>query len=1572
MGVLMLVAVPLRGQVAPAEKPVFKTNGMKEADIPIRKRIRKSDASPARAFLRNAPKAERDDNDNMYGGWARYDVYDDFDDIFGFDIEAPTMPYELAVNDVLYYGNHKICAAAWDGEKVHFISEIYHEDYNRYTVGYRGTLNPLTGEMTLLSKSGFASAVTGNLNGLAFDRVGRKLYGIHPGGALFEVSMTDSTSTLVDTIRWQGQKVSMPVTVSVAPSGSLFIIASNGYLYKVNKTNAQAEVVGAVGGEAIPNAYQSATFDVLSGELYWARVGSESIDLYKVDTLSGHAEFYSDFGLQTTGLFHHYYDDPCDVYPAAVSDFKMRSENLTVSFSWTNPTTNGLGTEVDCFTKIRVYRAEGLGKLEKIDSILPITPGAASSYTYTEEKGGYYRYGFQVVNSKGITSGIKEAAIGLYNYTLPYSTGFESTDNNDPVTADTVVKFVTEPSLVYEGEVSAYLPYYSRLRIGGLPFEKGTTYRLTFMARGYELGLVGYGELNAPFAVKPFATLNVRIDDTKVYYPESSRSLSWAESVVDLYTDETKTYELAFATSVFDEYYLDNVRIETLTPNTVPGRVENPYIEKEGADLTVRLHWNNPSQTAGDDVLQDLRGVVVQVAHNKDFSDGNLAIVDTVGTTEIGAAMQKSYTMSGNGYWYFRMIAFNSQGISPMDTVVSAAWVGRDTVFDAPVGLKATALSNGKIRLEWRKLEDVGSHGGNLGGTITGYRIQHKAGNQGEVVSTVVSDTVYETEPLAMNFHTFSLNGVRDGQYDGAAASIRLLGGFYDGQTTVTEIESSAGYSTHPFNVCTEFSDNSTVNQFIVGRQKFAEPCIIDTLYFFMDQLSIGFTQKIKIHLGYYDKNLFTEYGDWMAIDSLTEVFAGSLRFEKGAEVLRIPVKPFYYDQSRNLLVSIIKGRQSARLDANFISNSVYEYYPQIHDYHLESMDDYYDLHGKPVMQKGLALEPLLVVNRQQSLNTIKGHITLSVSGEAVEGAKIEISKVEDTEGMEFSQTLYSDRNGDFSFAYFPKNRYMIRISFAGMRDFEKEVTLSGDQVEDLQVELQGAVKVNLNGSVRNRLDEPVADALVKLLDTEVPEVRTDAEGTFVFPDIYGSTRYNVSVYHDLYQPSQIQVRVGEEPESRMETVGLVWFPFPARHVTASEVEDGSMAITWENPLQSVRSVERKYHGQRKSSICSSYEITGAIRFGKEQLKEWVDAQPDLGINAIAFQATDTTADYDLRIFSADWENPAYVQHVGHLPLAHHRIFLDEPFKIDTTHDMLVALHVPGGYRGCPLGNDAGPQLNDGAMINQGDGWRYMSDYMNGADGSNWILSAWFGEVRQAEAPEGYRLYRAKTDPFSLNHWEELGRVDASARSFTDKDWSGLPFGDYNYAVRADWMDDNLSQEKIDKKSKDMYFNVTVRIEDPKRVLPAGTEVRLRSEDRIDDHRLELDGVHYDFTFENFRRNTYNATITGSEYAFESTVFSVASDTLIVLTVDLLANGEEEGAVLNVYPNPSADGRFTLHATLGENSRYEVFSVDGRLIKSGVLAAESAMLDLSACVSGVYMLKVHGKTASCLKKLVIR
>ncbi len=136
------------------------------------------------------------------------------------------------------------------------------------------------------------------------------------------------------------------LAIAADAEGTLFGIASDGVLYKVDKETAALTKIGSTG--ITPAAYiQSATFDWLSGKLYWATTLTTDIaGLYEVDTTTGKATLVSYFpnNEQIVGLY-------CtnklsaDEAPAAVADltavFMGTSTTGTVSFTMPTATNGG-------------------------------------------------------------------------------------------------------------------------------------------------------------------------------------------------------------------------------------------------------------------------------------------------------------------------------------------------------------------------------------------------------------------------------------------------------------------------------------------------------------------------------------------------------------------------------------------------------------------------------------------------------------------------------------------------------------------------------------------------------------------------------------------------------------------------------------------------------------------------------------------------------------------------------------------------------------------------------------------------------------------------------------------------------------------------------------------------------------------------------------------------------------------------------------------------------------------------------------------------------------------------------
>ena len=147
-------------------------------------------------------------------------------------------------------------------------------------------------------------------------------------------------------------------------------------------------------------------------------------------------------------------------------------------------------------------------------------------------------------------------------------------------------------------------------------------------------------------------------------------------------------------------------------------------------------------------------------------------------------------------------------------------------------------------------------------------------------------------------------------------------------------------------------------------------------------------------------------------------------------------------------------------------------------------------------------------------------------------------------------------------------------------------------------------------------------------------------------------------------------------------------------------MSDGQPIVSWQKPLASSKNTERKYYNEEDGAICSSSELSIGIKFTKTQLKSWYEKE--LALTGLSFHSNDTTAFYSVEIYSGDMETPIHTQAAGYLPNGYHRIFLDKALPIDTTQDLLVAMHADGGYAGCPFSKDKGPQLNSGASSTAG------------------------------------------------------------------------------------------------------------------------------------------------------------------------------------------------------------------------------------------------------------------------------
>ena len=180
---------------------------------------------------------------------------------------------------------------------------------------------------------------------LTYDPVSKTVFGVFftDDGSGYEVGTMEFPSDASPVKHTLKRLPIDMVAIAASAEGELYSIGLNGALYKLDKTNGNATLIGNTG--VVPEGYrQSATFDFRSGKLYWAAMlGASSSALYEVNTTTGAAKRLGVFANneEVTGLYIP--------FGLAADEAPSTAENLAVSFpegslkgtfSFTIPTEN--------------------------------------------------------------------------------------------------------------------------------------------------------------------------------------------------------------------------------------------------------------------------------------------------------------------------------------------------------------------------------------------------------------------------------------------------------------------------------------------------------------------------------------------------------------------------------------------------------------------------------------------------------------------------------------------------------------------------------------------------------------------------------------------------------------------------------------------------------------------------------------------------------------------------------------------------------------------------------------------------------------------------------------------------------------------------------------------------------------------------------------------------------------------------------------------------------------------------------------------------------------------------------
>ena len=275
----------------------------------------------------------------LYNGSADYGIY---------SFSSGTDAVMEKVTDIAAEPN---CGSVSTGSRFYCFSA----EAGDYGTEYAAYVYDSAADYTLVTRIGSAYSMAKAQQVLACDPTSSKIYTVYQesgyyGGVesyLGIVDISNRTITKIGSSLYFGFGSTAIVAMAFDPEGQLYGIASNSYLYKIDKTNANLSNVGSTG--IYPQYEQSMTFSPDGSVIFWAACNDDINALYSVDPSTASAKKIKDFvngeefvSLWTGGIV------AADGAPAAATDLKadFQGASLSGTITFTAPVLTHAGNEL--------------------------------------------------------------------------------------------------------------------------------------------------------------------------------------------------------------------------------------------------------------------------------------------------------------------------------------------------------------------------------------------------------------------------------------------------------------------------------------------------------------------------------------------------------------------------------------------------------------------------------------------------------------------------------------------------------------------------------------------------------------------------------------------------------------------------------------------------------------------------------------------------------------------------------------------------------------------------------------------------------------------------------------------------------------------------------------------------------------------------------------------------------------------------------------------------------------------------------------------------------------------------
>ncbi|MCM1531157.1 MAG: choice-of-anchor J domain-containing protein [Bacteroides sp.] len=1406
-------------------------------------------------------------------------------------------------------------------------------------VGYF-TFDPFTQQATQLTQA----YLTGDQGGMisdacAYDYSSGKVYTLKNGytadytavDSIVFYSADKGTAVFGKAFRIDISTANIPVAMAIDKTGKFYIICTDGKVYSVKKEN-DTYSLEEIGDTKQPTATynQSAAWDYRSDKIYWANINETGNAGYMSVWDPAEKDTSVQLGAltQTMALASVYF---VDENPEA-AELALAYDGTNVIARFTAPEYTRNGDPLAELGSAEIYKS-GSTSLSLAKTVNNPVPGQK----YTEEIAvaeteGTLTYVLQFKNKAGKASPISMAEVRLINVQLPYTNGFEEDESGkmENITLEDldglggcgrVRDTAHTGSYGYRLTSDYYYDEDRLLKIEGLSVRQGTGYQISFWYKATSTNCV-----------------DVYADGSLIGYSDVAEADGWVRFEALYAVDATGQMAVWIgAEDAENPMYIDDIEIKEVIPPDVPGYATfNSVAAATDGSLKAVVNMTLPAKTMGDGTLSGIDSVEfylgtvsgTRVTWNPTPSNAVKTGLTPGATLDLEAEVPKA------GQYCLRAKLYNGYGASLKYSSYADAdgyllispWIGSD--MPTSVTAAAEPQADGSVRLTWGKPK--ASHDGYIG-TVS-YKLKDAAGT--DLYSG--SDTTFTTAALTTGMHTFTLEFAN--AWESKSRSVRTLAGIRDGMI-YSNVSVSETTESRVLNV-SRTADNSAFAQMIYPAT--GKAMYIDTLLLFTTAPTTGEAKQFtKIYMGTTDSAAFggstaSPAKDFVEKENLTLVFADTLRFKAGENTLRLPLQGFYYDGTKTLVMNVVKPMQpgttfAAAAYVAVSDGNMLKYRSTSTSVDFDTVSRYNDYTGTP---SGYSVSMVAApnTNLKTARITVKWQNPEDNTVSApVAGVSVRIFKPDTVAGKNLDVTVLTGDDGVATFECLPDGKFFVVARKAAyIASQPQELNVATASPVEMEIFIERAAIRKAGGKVVDKGGKALADVAVKADDgVFAAQTTTGQDGRYEL-DIYGSSEYDLAFEKAGMRPYAMKLGL-EEKDTVLADVEMRYDPVPVPMASVA-VEDGKAVVKWNKPAASaMMSWVGTVTQIRRLTIDNKTAFKYAQRFTPEDLAALkLGAQPKA--LRFGFVAGSETAHYSI-VLAADTTHEIYRQEV---PMDKLRMGewcnIDIPADkaaIDLTKELWLIVEVAEsedqGYA-CAA-TTVGTVAGKGNLMCYQNKWYTINQLFENGAGNMLIRLLVEDASTQIEAANGYRVYRGLLQD-DFEDYTLLTQENVKATTYTDADYSGLAFGQYNYAVVADFYGEDLAEPAYTNTlNKDMEFTVSFKVTS-NAGSAKGAAVYMVDTGMTRDYEAVVDAEGNALITKKVWRDAYEYEVSLPYHRVVEGVLHLSSDTVLSIKLEeVIVNPELTAEVqgLDVVVNYGVN----LHNWSDDVESYDDFAISG-------------------------------------------